>query len=301
MKVVRHTLGRAAVALLALAAGVAAQAPATRQVEVFGQKINYLEAGSGPPVVLLHGLGGDTTNWALTVPALAARFHVYVPDQIGFGQSDKPLLNYRVATLVEFLDGFYRKVGLTRASVVGNSLGGWVAMAFALAHPEKVDRLVLVDAAGYSPERTAGVKPTRELMLLLNPSTAAGLKALMRDYIFYNKELITDQVIEQQFAAKLRKNDGYTINQFIESMLRGEDFLDGQLGAIKAPTLVLWGREDKLTPLAMGQAMAADIPGAETVILDRCGHVPQIECAAPFVAALSKFLGGATAARSPAK
>ena len=78
---------------------------------------------------------------------------MFVPDQIGFGESDKPPINYRVGTLVDFLDGFYKKVGITKATVVGNSLGGWAAMAFTLAHPDKVERMVLVDSAGYSFEK----------------------------------------------------------------------------------------------------------------------------------------------------
>jgi pimeloyl-ACP methyl ester carboxylesterase len=134
----------------AIASLIWAQAPASKQVEVFGQKIHYLEAGSGPNVILLHGLGADSTNWAMNTAVLAKSFHVFVPDQIGFGESDKPLINYRVGTLVDFLDGFYKNVGITKATVVGNSLGGWTAMAFTLAHPDKVERLVLVDSAGYS-------------------------------------------------------------------------------------------------------------------------------------------------------
>src|SRR5229473_1666578 len=100
-----------------------AQAPASKQVEVFGLKIHYVEAGAGPTVILLHGLGGDANNWAATIPALAKNFHIYVPDQVGFGQSDKPMLTYRVGTLVDFLEGFCKKLGIGKASIVGNSLG----------------------------------------------------------------------------------------------------------------------------------------------------------------------------------
>src|SRR5438309_8167900 len=96
---------------------------------VYGVKIHYLEAGSGPVVMLLHGLGGDVSNWAPTIGPLSQRYRVIVPDQIGFGKSDKPLINYRVATLVDFLDGFYKQVGVTKASLVGNSLGGWTVAA----------------------------------------------------------------------------------------------------------------------------------------------------------------------------
>lgn len=275
-----------------------AQAPASKQVEVFGQKINYVEAGTGPAVILLHGLGGDLSNWAFTTPVLAKSFHVFVPDQIGFGASDKPMIDYRVGTLVDFLDGFYKKLGITKATVVGNSLGGWTALAFTLAHPEKVDRLVLVDAAGYSLAK-AGMQANRELLSVLNPSTVQGEKMLMKT-ILANPAMATDAFAENAFAAHMRKNDGYTIDRFLESALRNEDVLDGKLGAIKAPALVVWGREDHLIPLAVGQMMATDIAGAQAVTLDGCGHVPQIECAAPFNTALLKFLSGGDAGQPTA-
>jgi len=277
-------------AFCALAATAYGQDAATKQVEIFGQKIYYLEAGSGPEVILLHGLGGDKGNWRMTLPPLAARFHVYAPDQIGFGQSDKPQINYRVATLVDFLNAFYKKVGLSKATLVGNSLGGWVAMDFALQYPDKVSRLVLVDSGGYSFKRTGGVAPTREVMLGLNPSSLAGTKQLMA-IVFHNKAFSTDEVAAQVFTEHLRKNDGYTINSFVDSILRGEDVVDGRLGALKTPTLIVWGRDDTLIPLATGKALAEDIAGSQTVVLDDCGHVPQMECAAPFNDALVKYLG----------
>src|SRR5438034_5535054 len=119
-------------------------------VTVYGAKIHYAEAGNGNPVILIHGLADNVTIWEPVIPALAARFRVIALDQIGFGRSDKPLLNYRVSTLVDFLDGFLTELKIERASLVGNSLGGWVAAAYALAHPERVERLVLSDAAGYA-------------------------------------------------------------------------------------------------------------------------------------------------------
>ena len=240
--------------LLLLTAVTLAQDPAVaeKQVDIFGQRINYLEAGSGPVVILLHGLGGDSTNWAMTVPALAQKFKVYVPDQIGFGKSAKPMMNYRVSTLVDFLNEFYAKTGITRASLVGNSLGGWTAAAFALAYPDKVERLVLVDAAGYSAARTGGQGLSREVMLQLNPSTLAGTKTYM-SAILYNKQMLTDQFIAQAYASRMTKNDGYTVNMFIESILRGEDILDGKLGAIKAPTLIVWAPKTRLHRLPWGR------------------------------------------------
>lgn len=267
-----------------------AQAPASKDVEVFGQKIHYLEAGAGPTVVLLHGLGGDATNWAFTVPALAKNFHVVVPDQIGFGESAKPMINYRVGTLVDFLNAFYSKLGITKAVLVGNSLGGWTAIDFTLAYPDKVERLVLVDSAGYS-VAGAGTPATRAVLLSLDPSTLHGAKVLMQT-ILANKAMVTDAFAERSFADHLRKNDSYTIDRFIDSIVRNEDVVDSKLGAIKVPTLVVWGREDGLIPLPSGQQMAKEITGSSLVILDHCGHVPQIECAVPFNTALLNFLNG---------
>ncbi|MGH9840598.1 MAG: alpha/beta fold hydrolase [Blastocatellia bacterium] len=289
---------------LALAAGARAQTPATetKQVEIYGQKIYYLEAGSpvNPKVILLHGLGGDMNNWAMTLPALAAKYHVLALDQIGFGKSDKPILNYRVATMVEFLDQFYGKLGIEKASLVGNSLGAWTAAAFAIAHPQKVEKLVLAGGAGLSSKRWNGPALTNELFSILNPSTTAGVRRTF-EMIFYNKTFISDAFVTQAFTARLKRGSGQVINSLIESMLRGEDYVDEKIKTIKAPTLVVWGREDRLTPLAMGEAFAKDIPGAQLLVFDQCAHVPQMEKPAEFNAAVLKFLAAATAASSALK
>src|SRR5689334_8369274 len=189
----------------------AATTPADKTATVFGARIHYLEAGSGPAVILLHGLGGDTSNWAMTVAPLAAKFRVIVPDQIGFGRSDKPLLNYRVATLVDFLDGFMKQVGVERASLVGNSLGGFTAAAFALAHPEKVERLVLVDAAGFSLPKDVDPRT----LSALNPSTREQAKLIL-SLVFYNKQFTTDAAVDMMLTRHVTAGDGYTVQRFID-------------------------------------------------------------------------------------
>ena len=262
---------------------------ADKWTTVYGAKIHYLEAGSGPAVILIHGLGGNTTNWTPTIAPLAQKYHVLVPDQIGFGKSDKPMLNYRVGTLVDFLDGFYKQVGIQKASLVGNSLGGFTAAAFAIAHPEKVDKLVLVDAAGFAV--TGGIDP--KVRDGLNPSTRQQIKDLI-GLVFYNKEtLSSDAAVDAFLASRVTAGDQYTIQRFIDSVGRGEDMLDGKLGAIKHPTLVVWGREDGLTPIAMGLRFNKEISGSQLLVIEKCGHVPQLEKPAEFNAGLLKFLGAA--------
>ncbi|HVF91461.1 MAG TPA: alpha/beta fold hydrolase [Blastocatellia bacterium] len=270
-------------------AQMAAEQPsgvADKYATVYGAKIHYLEAGSGPVVILLHGLGGDTSNWAPTIGALSRKYRVIVPDQIGFGKSDKPLMNYRVGTLVDFLAGFYKELKIDRASLVGNSLGGWTAAAFALAHPEKVDRLVLVDAAGFKPDKSIDPRTFNAL----NPSTREDVRKVL-SMIFYNKAFAGDAGIDLMFARRIAAGDGYTIQRFIDSVVHGEDMLDGRLSALKHQTLILWGREDLLTPVAMGERFKREVPNSELVVFEKCGHVPQIEKAPEFNAAVLKFLG----------
>ncbi|MDQ3819062.1 MAG: alpha/beta hydrolase [Acidobacteriota bacterium] len=262
-------------------------------VTIYGAKIHYLDAGSGPVVVLLHGLGSDTRNWIFNIAPLAQRFRVIVPDQIGFGQSDKPLINYRIATYVDFLDAFLKELKVSRASLVGNSLGGWIAAAYTLAHPEKVERLVLVDAAGFALPKDFD---TSQLMKL-NPSTREGMKELV-SAVFYNKQIfLSESFISASLAARISAGDGYTIRSITESIIRREDVLDNRLSAIKQPTLVVWGREDGLLPLSDGERFQKEISGARLLVLEQCGHAPPVEKAAEFNAAVMKFLSEATPAK----
>src|SRR6202021_4337093 len=122
--------------------------PQEKVADVYGQNIHYFEVGQGPKVILLHGLGGSKEFWLANIGALAAKYHVYALDQIGFGQSDKPLLDYKIATFTDFLQGFMQVEKIAKATVVGNSFGGWIAIDFAVQHPEMVDKLVLGEGGG---------------------------------------------------------------------------------------------------------------------------------------------------------
>lgn len=273
----------AAASLSALASQ--ASAPVVKETVVFGQKITYAEAGSGPTVILLHGLGGSWQAWQLNIAPLAEKFHVVVPDQIGFGKSDKPLANYRIRTYVDFLDQFCKQLKIERASLVGNSMGGWVAAMFAASFPDRVDKLVLVDAGGYAPPKGFDTRAYYGL----NPTTREGMKVLLAR-VFYNKFLQSDAMVEQSIAARLAAGDGYTINSITESIIRGEDLLDDLVKTIKRPTLIIWGRQDGLVPLADGERFNREIAGSKLVVIDQCGHVPNFEKAAEFNAATLKFL-----------
>ena len=264
-----------------------ANAQASKEVLVFGQKIQYVEAGSGPTVILLHGLGGSSQAWGPNTSALAEKYRVIVPDQIGFGKSDKPLVNYRIRTYVDFLDQFCKQLKIERATLVGSSMGGWIAAMFTASFPDRVDKLVLVDAAGYAPPKDFDTR----VYFALNPSTRAEMKVLIAK-VFYNKAFQTDAAVDQAIAARLAAGDGYTINSITESIIRGEDFLDDVVKTIKRPTLIIWGRQDGLVPLAEGERFNKDIAGSKLIVIEQCGHVPNTEKPGEFNAAVLKFLAG---------
>src|SRR3989475_1090017 len=149
--------------------------PTDKTITVFGQSIQYWDVGSGPVVVLLHGLGEPKEDWRAVTETLAQTYRVLVPDQIGFGRSDKPLIDYSIQTYVDFLNEFLRQMKVEKASLVGESLGGWIAGLYAAEissgeHLIPVETLVLVDAAGLKQD-----KPIADL----NPSSLAGVRGLM--------------------------------------------------------------------------------------------------------------------------
>ncbi|MEQ1603233.1 MAG: alpha/beta fold hydrolase [Pyrinomonadaceae bacterium] len=272
--------------LLLFSAAAFGQLP-EKSATVFGAKINYIEAGdpSKPNVILLHGLGGSTANWATNITAFSANYHVIALDQVGFGKSDKPFLKYRVATYADFLDKFMAELKIESASMVGNSMGGWVAALMAMKYPNRVNKIVLADAAGIVPANFGEAQ-----VYQLNNSTRDEIRANMK-LIFANPALQNNEALVDQFmTARVTANDGATINSIIESIKRKEDFLNGRLGEIKKPTLIIWGKQDGLLPVADAYTFNKGIAGSELLVFDGCGHVPQFEKAADFNKAVLDFL-----------
>lgn len=273
--------------VLTICVSTFAQANAEKTVLVFGAKINYVETGdpAKPTVILLHGLGGSLANWQLTIPALSPNFHVIALDQIGFGKSDKPFLKYRVGTYADFLDKFMSELKIDKASLVGNSMGGWIAGLMAIKYPNRVQKIVLADAAGIVPANYSEADVYK-----LNNSTRDEIRANMK-LIFATPALQNNEAFVEQFmAARIAANDGYTINSLIESIKRKEDYLNNRLGEIKAPTLIVWGKQDGLLPVADAYAFNKGISGSELTVFDSCGHAPQFEKAADFNKAVLAFL-----------
>jgi len=265
--------------------------PADKTITVFGQSIHYFDMGSGPVVVLLHGLGSRKEDWVPVLEPMAQKYRLLVPDQIGFGRSDKPLLDYSVQTYVDFLNEFLRQLKVEKVSLVGESLGGWIAALYVAeigggAHLIPVEKLVLVDAAGLKQDT-----PIPDL----NPSSLVAMRGVM-EAVFYDTSWVNEDALRKIFTDKLAVHDGYTVRSFLGNPTREKERLDDRLASIRVPTLVTWGKQDKLLPIASGEHYAAGIAGAKMISFEKCGHVPPIEKTEEFLAAVMAFLGSGAAA-----
>jgi 2-hydroxy-6-oxo-octa-2,4-dienoate hydrolase len=259
-------------------------------VDAGGIKTNYLEAGQGPPVVLVHGSGPGVTayaNWRLTIPGLARRFHVFAPDMAGFGFSDKPG-RYGMDRWVGQLIGFLDALRLDRACLVGNSFGGGLAIRVAVEHPDRVERLVLMGATGVEFPITEGLDQVWGYQPGLE-----NMRKIM-DYFAYSRELVTDELAEVRYRAALAPGvqEAYSAmfpaprQRWVEAMATPEE----KIRAIQHETLIVHGREDKVIPLSNAYRLLDLIERSELHVFARCGHWSQIEWAEDFNALLLRFL-----------
>jgi|HubBroStandDraft_1064217.scaffolds.fasta_scaffold27833_3 pimeloyl-ACP methyl ester carboxylesterase len=295
MRRIVQSAGALALGLVMSARCFSGDLPPRRSVALFGQKIEYYDVGSGPVVVLLHGLGSSARgDWGACIMKLSAHHRVLAPDQLGFGASDRPIIDYGIQTWVDFLGEFLRVEKVEDFALAGESLGGWIAAqysiqalsaqpatspSFALPRPA---RLVLVDAGGHRHLAEAIGQGGPGLSL-------AGSKALL-SAIYVDPARSTDDAARAQFAMSLSKGDGWTIHSLLSNRSILAECVDDKLGQITIPTLVVWGAGDRLVPVEDGRDFASRIPGARLVIIAGSGHAPEIEKSGEFLAAVEPFL-----------
>ena len=252
----------------------------------------YYDLGAGPVVVLVHGFATQARfDWGNVMLPLAKKHRVIALDEIGFGRSDKPLIDYSVQTEVDFLGEFLRTLKVKEFSLAGESMGGWIVALYtiealdvkntgpyALPKPKK---LILEDAAGMAPLPNApGGLPVSGTL-----EDARGVAI-----VFHDKARVTEEFVREQWALKMEANDGFTQRSLWSSRKLPEELVAGRLGAIRIPTLVVWGGNDELVPLELGRGYAAGIAGAKLVIVPECGHAPSVEKPKEFLAAALPFL-----------
>jgi 4,5:9,10-diseco-3-hydroxy-5,9,17-trioxoandrosta-1(10),2-diene-4-oate hydrolase len=228
------------------------------KIKIGNHQVHYLKAGSGAPVVLLHGGASDSRDWTVAMAALSHRYTLYAPDIIGYGLSDRAQSGYYFSDFVEFIRDFNREMGLDSPVLVGHSFGGSLCLQYALSYPEKVQKLVIIDSAG--------IGRTSRLGTLMFYSFWAARKLLM---------------LPQPNPRFLRSDNG-DADWF---------FLD-RLSGIKAPTLIVWKRYDPYLPLSLACKAKETIPGAALAVLPGYGHAPHKQNGEDFNRLLLDFLDG---------
>jgi 2-hydroxymuconate-semialdehyde hydrolase len=256
-------------------------------------RTSYLEAGSGPPVLMLHGSGpgvSATANWQYNIPILAEKFHVLAPDIVGFGATERPGdIIYSLRSWTDHVWAFLDAHGIEKTAIVGNSLGGRIALQMATDRPERISRMVLMGSPGVGMTLTDGLQALRAY----EPSHDA-MRALLRNYFAVDPTLITDELAAIRYQASVADGafEAYRA-MFFDPRHKGSELAitEDEVHAIATPSLLVHGREDKVVPLSVSVTMLGLLPNADLHVFSHCGHWTQIERADEFSALVSDYLG----------
>jgi pimeloyl-ACP methyl ester carboxylesterase len=272
-----------------------------RYVDVNGLPTRYLRAGTtGPPLVLLHGVGDSALDWQWVMPTLAGTHRIYVPDLPGSGGTIKSDVDYSPAFFTQFLSVFLDALEVERAAVVGNSLGGLVGLRLALSEPSRVNALGLIASAGLGREVTYAL---RSLALPGNGKLAvawgkrppgAAQRALGRaTLLFARPQSVPLKWVKEQY--RLARLPGFVEAQL--ATIRAQVGLKGQrevladrLAQLEVPTIIVWGTHDRVVPYSQAKEAVSQVQEGSLELISDCGHLPQVEQPDRFTAIVARFL-----------
>lgn len=273
---------------------MARQGLEARYETVAGRRVRYVRTGSGPAVVLVHGFGSSLATWKDVVPALARDHDVVALDLPGFGLSDQPT-DLSVEDFPRAIVGLMDRLGIDRAALVGNSLGGGACALVAGSRPERVSALVLVDAAGFNlapVDRPRLVRwtmgPAGELISRL-PGKRVVVEAALHQ-VFHDPRLVTPERVAEYLQGAARPGTFASIRSLGDTLRDRATLVQDALPRVVAPTLVVWGADDRWIPPAHADRFVAAVEGARKVVIPDCGHVPQEEKPAELAKRVGEFL-----------
>lgn len=273
------------------------------RVDVDGVEVHYLAAGAeGPPVVLLHGGGLDSAalSWGETLPRLADRYHVFAPDWPGHGESDRPDADYSIPYYIDVLDSFLDALNVDRAHLVGLSMGGGVALGYALDRPDRVDRLVLVDSYGLGRDLPGGFLSYLFVHLpFASRFTYAALRRSRRlvgaslRRVVDDPTVVTPELVDSVVAELARPRTGRAFARFQRSEVGPTGLrtcYHDRLPDLEAPTLFVHGERDRLVAVPRSIRAATLAPEGDLAAFEHCGHWPPREQPKKFARVVGEFL-----------
>jgi pimeloyl-ACP methyl ester carboxylesterase len=270
--------------------------PQTLQIK--GHTIFYTVKGEGKPLLLIHGYGAGIWVWEKQIDILSQFYRVYAVDVIGYGFSDRPKIPYTPETYILFLKDFMDAVGIERATLIGNSMGGGIAWAMAILFPERVDRLILIDCVPPDVLRQVKNESFQTLVtikdipilpyLVIAGRNKNSIRWILLECVS-NIKLITPEVLNRQYH--LSKINGttwvlYSTFKHAEEALKLKD----QFSLIRHPTLFIWGERDIIFPPHVGETLHQTIPGSKFLKIERSGHMPMWETPGEVNQAILTFL-----------
>lgn len=267
-----------------------------RSAVVHRSRVNYVEMGAGPPLVFVHGLSGCWQNWLENIPHFARSHRTVAVDLPGFGASDLPGEEISIAGYGRFLDAFLEEIGIDRAPLVGNSMGGFIAAETAISHPSRVEKLALVSAVGGVAPRGPTMRAKTRAARLVGPIVPAviarreklvrrrGLRALILAGVVRHPARMGPEIVCEVASGAAKPG----FEDALRSILT-YDFRH-RLPRISCPTLILWGRDDLVVSVRGAHEYERLIPGSRKVIWEETGHIPMVERPTRFNALLEEFL-----------
>ena len=265
-----------------------------KSVTVEGRAWPYLEGGdlARPTLLLVHGFAGDKDNWSMIAPYLTRDYHVIAPDLPGFGENERnPDLAYDIAAQTARLKAFADALGLSRPHVAGNSMGGWIALRYALDYPDGLASLTLLNNAGVLGEHESDLQKQAanedyNPLVLANLEDADRLVAM----VVHKPPYIPARLKPVLYADGLKYRDQLDHIFWIIANEGRDHPLNDRLGEVRAPTLIIWGRHDRLLDVSCVPVLEAGIPGSRSHIFEHVGHVPMVEDPKATAAVMKGFL-----------
>ncbi|MBA6290149.1 alpha/beta hydrolase [Colwellia sp. MB3u-4] len=266
-------------------------------LNIAGMNIHLRDEGptsDQEPIVLIHGTSASLHTWDGWVEVLKEQRRVIRFDLPAFGLTGPdPQNNYKIEHYAEVVIAVLDKLQINKSVLAGNSLGGYIAWATAVLHPDRVSKLILVDASGYPYESTSmplafKLSKNPVTSLLLNNVLPKSLVARSVKNVYGNPDLVSDELVERYYQLSLREGNRSALKARFEQTLPGP--LAKKIQTIKQPTLLLWGKKDQLIPVKLGVQFAQEIPNSQLIVFDKLGHVPHEEDPQATVSAVIKFL-----------
>jgi pimeloyl-ACP methyl ester carboxylesterase len=261
--------------------------------DVGGIKVHYQEKGEGTPLILIHGFAASTYTWKDVFVPLSEKYRVIAVDLKGFGFTEKPDGDYTRAKQAELVAGLMDNLKIEKAYLVGNSMGGEVALNVALRQPNRVISMVLVDSAGIQSVGRGSLVPAylqipyinRGLTALAMLSPSLVRSGLEKSY--FDDTKVSDAEVDYYYQP-LKTDDGQRATILARQQFN-LDSIEPRLDQITTPSLLIWGAEDEIIPLEAGRKMNSAIKGSELKVYEKCGHIPQEEMPERLVSDIENF------------